>query len=146
MRFLKTLDVFVCTDYWRVSLLCAISKVFENVTYNILFDFLDTVAILSNSQFGFRKMHSTNMALTTSLENDQYLLDICLNFERPSTLLAIWYNWKCFHTVRFNGIRGTVQWNLFVKTENEVWYLTRIYSRLFQFIHINHPGFVCWRD
>ena len=76
-------DAFVFNNYRPVSLLCAISKVFERIMYDRLIDFLETYAILNNSQFGFRKMHSTYMALMTlmnrliiSLENDEYVLGI----------------------------------------------------------------------
>ena len=58
--------------------------------YNRLIDFLETFAILNNSQFGFRKMHSTYMALMTlmnrvksSLENnDEYILGIFVEFSK----------------------------------------------------------------
>ena len=82
----KSDDVFLFNNYRPVSLLCVISKVFEKVMYNRLIDFLETFAILNNSQFGFRKMHSTYMALMTlmnrlisSLENDEYILGIFLD-------------------------------------------------------------------
>ena len=47
----KTDDAFLFNNYPPVSLLCVISK----VMYNKLIDFLETFAILNNSQFGFRK-------------------------------------------------------------------------------------------
>ena len=59
----KADDAFVFNNYRLVSLLCVVSKVFEKVMYNRLIDFLETFSILNNSQFGFRKMHSTYMAL-----------------------------------------------------------------------------------
>ena len=85
----KADDAFLFNNYRPVSLLCVISKVFEKVMYNRLIDFLETFAILNNSQFGFRKMHSTYMALMTlmnrlisSLENDEYILGIFLDFSK----------------------------------------------------------------
>ena len=69
-----------------MSLLCVISKVFEKVMYNRL---LETYKILTNSQFGFRKSHSTYMALMTlmdrlitSLENDEHVIGIFLDFSK----------------------------------------------------------------
>ena len=57
--------------------------------YNRLINFLETYAILNNSQFGFRKMHSTYMALMTLmnrlityLETDEYVLGIYLDFSK----------------------------------------------------------------
>ena len=80
----KADDAFVINNYRPVSLLCVISKIFEKVMYNRLIDFLETFSILNNYQFGFRKMHSTYMALMTlmnrlitSLENYEYVLGSC---------------------------------------------------------------------
>ena len=85
----KSDDVFLFDNYRPVSLLCVISNVFEKVMYNRLIDFLETLAILINSQFGFRKMHSAHMALMTlmnrlisSLEKDDYILGIFLDFSK----------------------------------------------------------------
>ena len=85
----KSDDVFLFNNYRPVSLLCVISKVFENVMYNRLIVFLETFAILNNSQFGFRKMHSACTAsmtlmnrLISFLENDEYILGIFLDFSK----------------------------------------------------------------
>ena len=85
----KSADAFVFNNYRPVSLLCVISKVFEKIMYNRLIDFLDNFAILNNSQFGFRKLHSTYMALmtlmnrlTTSLEKNEYVIGIFLDFSK----------------------------------------------------------------
>ena len=85
----KSDDAFVFNNYRPVSLLCVISKVFERIMHNRLIDSLETYAILNKSQFGFRKMHSTYMALLTlmnrfiaSLENDEYVLGIYLDFSK----------------------------------------------------------------
>ena len=51
----KSDDAFVFNNYRPVSLLCVISKVFERIIYDRLIDFLETYALLNNSQFGFRK-------------------------------------------------------------------------------------------
>ena len=58
----KSDDSFVFNNYWPVSLLWVISKVFEEVMYNRFLQFLEKYKILTNSQFGFRKLHSTYMA------------------------------------------------------------------------------------
>ena len=107
----KSDDVLLFNNYRPVSLLCVISKVFEKVIYNRLIDFLETFAILNNSQFGFRKMHSTYMALMTlmnrlisSLENDEYILGIFLDFSKAfDTVGHVIMLKKLAHY----GIRGT---------------------------------------
>ena len=57
--------------------------------YNRLLEFLETYKILINSQFGFKKSHSTYMALMTlmdrlitSLENDEHVIGIFLDFSK----------------------------------------------------------------
>ena len=99
----KSDDSFVFNNYRPVSLLCVISKVFEQVMYNRLLEFLETYKILTNSQFGFRKSHSTYMALMTlidrlitSLENDEHVIGIFLDFSKAfdAVDLAVFFK-KC---------------------------------------------------
>ena len=107
----KADDAFAFNNYRPVSLLCVISKIFEKVMYNRLIDFLETFSILNNSQFWLRKMHSTYMALMnlinrliTSLENDEYVLGIYLDFSKAfDTVDHVILLRKLAHY----GIRGT---------------------------------------
>ena len=111
----KADDAFLFNNYRPVSLLCVISKVFEKVMYNRLIDFLEFFAILNNSQFGFRKMHSTYMALMTlmntlisSLENDEYILGIFLDFSKAfDTVDHVILLKKSWHTMAL----GVLLWN-----------------------------------
>ena len=107
----KSDDPELFNNYRPVSLLCTVSKVFERIMYNRLLSFLDEYKILFSYQFGFRKHHSTYMALMTlmdslthCLDNGEYVIDIFLDFS------------KAFDTVDHNillqklslyGIRGT---------------------------------------
>ena len=57
--------------------------------YNRLIDFLETYKIIVENQFGFRKMHSSYMALMTmmdkliqSRENNEYVIGIFLDFSK----------------------------------------------------------------
>ena len=85
----KSDDSFVFNNHHPVSMLCVLSKVFEKVMYNRLLEFLESYKILTNSQFGFRKLHSTFLALMTpmdrlitSLENDEHVIGIFLDFSK----------------------------------------------------------------
>ena len=49
-------------NYRPISLLPSISKVFERIVYNQLYSYLTTNGILFKSQYGFRKLHSTETA------------------------------------------------------------------------------------
>ena len=85
----KNDDSMKFNNYRPVSLLCTLSKVFEKVMYNRLISFLEREKILYEKQFGFRKKHSTYMALMIlidklikSLEKGEYILGIFLDFSK----------------------------------------------------------------
>ena len=64
----KSDDPFCLNNYRPVSLLCVLSKVFEKIMYNRLLDFLEDQKFFVNEQFGFRKLHSSYMALMILLD------------------------------------------------------------------------------
>ena len=64
----KSGDVMLFNNYRPVSLLCTLSKVFEKVMYSRLLNFLDYHKILIGNQFGFRKLHSSYMALMLMMD------------------------------------------------------------------------------
>ena len=85
----KADDPFLFNNYRPVSLLNVLSKVFEKVMYSRVSEFLETFKILDNFQFGFRKLHSSYMALLTlmdklisSLEKKEYVIGIFLDFSK----------------------------------------------------------------
>ena len=89
LTLFKVDDPFVFDNYRPVSLLCILSKVVEKIMYNRLIDFLETYKIIVENQFGFRKMHSSYMALMTmmdkpiqSQENNEYVIGIFLDFSK----------------------------------------------------------------
>ena len=59
----KSDETMLFNNYHPVSLLCTLSKVFEKIMYSRLLNFLDYHKILIGNQFGFRKLHSSYMAL-----------------------------------------------------------------------------------
>ena len=85
----KADDPMLFNNYTPVSLLNVMSKVFERIMYSRLLSFLETYKILYQNQFGFRKQHSTYMALmllideiTKSLENNEYVVGVFLDFSK----------------------------------------------------------------
>jgi hypothetical protein len=56
-------DKSIFQNYRPISVLPSFSKVFEKVIFNRLLHYLDLRNILCNSQYGFRKNHSTFMSL-----------------------------------------------------------------------------------
>ena len=73
----------VFSNYRPVYLLCALSKILEKVIYDRHNDFLNEFDIIFKYQLGFRKGHSTSLALTAlmdklakPMENGDYVFDV----------------------------------------------------------------------
>ena len=111
----KTGDRGLFNNYRPVSVLSIFSKLLERVMYNRLLNFLNKYNILSINQFGFRKNHSTSLALihlydkiSTAIDNREYTVGIFLDLS------------KAFDTVNHEimlaklehyGVRGnSLQW------------------------------------
>ena len=60
---LKNDELALWNNYWPISLLSKISKVFWKIIHRRLSVFLSANNILYDKQFGFRNQHSTNHAL-----------------------------------------------------------------------------------
>jgi hypothetical protein len=98
------------SNYRPVSVLSSLSKIFEKVMYNRILEYLTDHDVLNNNQFGFKKKHSTYMALillvdkiVDALEKGDCVIGVFLDFS------------KAFDTVNhdillkklyFYGIRG----------------------------------------
>ena len=62
-------------NYRPISLLSNIDKIFEKLVYSRVSSYLDQHQILSDRQFGFRKKHSTQLALISLTEEIRKSLD-----------------------------------------------------------------------
>ena len=81
-------------NYRPISVLPAISKIMERILYNQIYNYLTTFGLLSNSQFGFRKSHSTATALL-ECTNEWYV-----NLDRKLFNLVVFIDLKkAFDTV-----------------------------------------------
>ena len=108
----KSGDAKDMTNYRPVSILPCLSKVFERVVYNRLIDFIDKHNILCESQFGFRKQHNTQLAVTLLVDK------ICKAMDKGNHFIGVFIDLsKAFDTVNHNillsklehyGIRGTM--------------------------------------
>ena len=85
----KSGETILFNNYRPVSLLCTLSKVVEKRMYSRLLNFLDCHKILIGNQFGFRKLHSSYMALmlmvdqvTKALDNGECVIGIFLDFSK----------------------------------------------------------------
>ena len=85
----KNDDPMQFNNYRPVSLLPFFSKLFERLMYNRLIDFINKHKLLYDYQFGFRKNHSTFLALvtlleqiTTALDNAEFAICVLIDFRK----------------------------------------------------------------
>ena len=71
----KAGDRSLFTNYRPVSILPSFSKFLEKVVYSRLYTYLSKLEILCDNQFGFRKHHSTSLALIELYEKVSLALD-----------------------------------------------------------------------
>ena len=90
-------DAHSLNNYRPISLLPPISKVFEKVVQEQLTEFLNVNKLLYNSQYGFRKAHSTE---TATLELIDTLLQTLDKKDIPISIL--FYLSKAFDTIDHN--------------------------------------------
>ncbi len=82
------------SNYRPISILPCISKILERLTYNRLVSYFISNNLFSNSQFGFRKGHSTYMALLKLVDQ------LTVNHDNDLTTVAIFLDLsKAFDTI-----------------------------------------------
>ena len=106
----KAGDQAVFTNYRPVSILPCFSKFLEKVIYKRLLNYINELGIFCNNQFGFRKGHSTSLALVDLFDKISSAID------RKEHSVGIFLDLsKAFDTVDHNilldklnyyGIRG----------------------------------------
>ena len=99
-------------NYRPISLLSIFEKILEKLMYNRMYDFLNKHEILYKYQFGFRKNHSTVLALVEMIDN------LYNNIDNNNVTVGVYLDLqKAFDTVDHNillyklnvyGIRGLV--------------------------------------
>ena len=121
MKIAKVVQIFKkghkesLNNYRPIPLLTTISKILERLVYKRTLKFLIDYNILSNSQFGFRKQHSTTHALLTFVDKVAHAID---NFEHT---IGVFLDFsKAFDTINHEillyklnhyGIRGrALEW------------------------------------
>ena len=83
------LDIHAFNSYRPISLLPAISKVFEKLIYSQVYEYFDKNQLFLSSQYGFRKSHSTELAslelidrISKDLDNKKIPLSIFLDLSK----------------------------------------------------------------
>ena len=98
-------------NYRPISLLSVFDKIIEKLMHSRLYNYLLKYNILYEYQFGFRKNHSTSLALVDVIENIYNLLDkkeivIGLYFDLKKTFDTVNHD-ILLHKLSNYGIRGT---------------------------------------
>ena len=85
----KSGDKSLLSNYRPLSVLPVFSKFLEKVVYNLLIRFFDKYEILYNNQYGFRKKHSTSLALlylrdkiTSAIDERKHAINIFLDLSK----------------------------------------------------------------
>ena len=104
-------NIHLFDNYRPISLLPSISKVFEKIVYKQVYDYFLTHKLIYNSQYGFRHLHSTELA---ALELSDRLMQ---NLDKGKIPIAVYLDLsKAFDTLdhyilleklMYYGIKGT---------------------------------------
>ena len=82
-------DSLIPENYRPISTLCSFSQIFEKLVYKQLTSYIEKYKIINECQFGFRKGHSTEQAITEitdnlkkSIDNNLYTCGVFLDFAK----------------------------------------------------------------
>ena len=131
-------------NFRPISILSNLNKIIEKIIYSRLYQFFEKFNLLNQNQFGFRKGHSTNMAITEFLE------EVLHNYDHMKATCAIFLDLsKAFDSVdrsillfklRRYGVRGKT-WNLlesYLQNRRQIIQENNIYSNE-AFVNIGVP-------
>ena len=93
----KKNDIHLMENYRPISILPSISKVFERVVHEQIYSYFLNNNLLSSSQYGFRKQHSTEHAVLEVVDR------VASGLEKGNTPIAIFLDLsKAFDTLNYD--------------------------------------------
>jgi len=126
----KNESIYDLNNYRPISILSPFSKILEKIMYTRLLSFLDKNKTLYEYQFGFRKKHSTSLAILEIVDNLLHALDnglftcgVFIDFS------------KAFDTIDHNILLSKLA-HYGVRGISHDWFRSYISNRL-QFVEIN---------
>ena len=124
-------DHSLLTNYRPISLLPRISKVFERIIYDQMYEYLNENNLLAKEQFGFRKNHSTEYAAISLVDH------ISKQMEHGKTPGALYIDLsKAFDTLSFDIILYKL--NYYGITGKELQLLTNYLQNRKQYVIFNN--------
>ena len=109
----KSGDKRLFSNFWPVSVLPIFSKFLEKIAYFCLINCLDKRKLLASNQYGFRKNHSTSLALlylydkiTAAVDERKYMAGLFLDLSKAFDTVFYLVN-----LIEHYGIRGlALEW------------------------------------
>ena len=104
-------DIQLFGNYRPISLLSSISKVFEKAAYGHLYEYFSSQALFYDSQYGFRKYHSTELAalelvdrIHKEIDENKIPFSVFLDLSKAFDTLD---HDILLHKLQYYGIAGT---------------------------------------
>ena len=123
-------DLSLFTNYRPVSILPSFSKFLERIIYSRIIDYLSNLHILCDNQFGFRKNHSTMLALidlhdkiSSALDNGELAVGVFLDLSKAFDTVD--------HSILFDKLEHYVIRGLALK------WIKSYFSNRLQFVEYN---------
>jgi hypothetical protein len=127
----KKNNIHLVDNYRPISLLPSISKIFEKIVFEQLYTYFDGNKYLCQSQYGFRKMHSTEHAILEAVNR------ICLDLDKGNTPLAVFLDLsKAFDTLNHDILLNKLQY-YGVRNSELNWFKTYLTERQ-QYVELDH--------